>query len=240
MANLEAASVGWSRTRRILDTLATLSVIVAATAVTSLAIRSYVNEVPRAGAPASSVVPVPKEPQKIENAVVVGSDSARVVLIAYSDFQCPYCAGFARDTLPALRTEYFDKKKVKMVFKHLPLPFHSRARRAAEAAECAARQGRFLEMHDRLFDRPSELSEAGLVSLANEAGLDRSTFERCMGGETSAIVESNAADARALSIVGTPTFLLGQVQKDGRVAVKLVLTGAQPVEAFRKAINALL
>lgn len=111
----------------------------------------------RGGRPAP---PLPAQPLSISDAVVKGSERAKVVLIAFSDFECPYCSRFAKDTLPVLDEKYVRTGRVRVAFRHLPIEsIHPTAFKAAEASECAREQGRFWEMHDRLFDQFKQLSQ---------------------------------------------------------------------------------
>ena len=118
--------------------------------------------------------------------------------------------------------------RVRLVFKDLPLPFHDLARPAHEAARCAAEVGKFWPYHDRLFEEQPAFERTDLVRYAVELGLDRPAFVRCLDERRfAAAVEADVAQARALAINGTPTFLI-----NGRP-----LVGAHPIETFRDAID---
>jgi len=166
---------------------------------------------------------------------------ARVALVIYSDFECPFCARFANDTWPALDGKYVATGKVRTVFRHLPLEkIHSSAVKAAEATECAGQQGQFWPMHDVLFKNTKELGEASLFSYAQQIRLDVPAFQSCLKGMTTAKVRADAAAASALGITGTPAFLLGTIQPDGRVKVTERIAGARPLAAFETAIDKVL
>lgn len=123
-------------------------------------------------------------------------------------------------------TEY--DGRVRLVFKDLPLPFHDLARPAHEAARCAAEAGRFWPYHDRLFQEQPAFERNELVRYAVELGLDRAAFVRCLDDRRfAAAVEADVAQARAMSINGTPTFLI-----NGRP-----LVGAHPIETLRSVID---
>jgi protein-disulfide isomerase len=96
---------------------------------------------------------VPAEPVSIAGAANKGSVDARIVMIAFTDFQCPFCGRFAREVLPQLEHDYIATGRVQFVYRHLPLPIHQYALKAAQAAECARRQDQFWPMHDWLFAR---------------------------------------------------------------------------------------
>ena len=101
----------------------------------------------------------------ITGAPVKGPKDAKVVLVEFSDFQCPFCARFSRDTIPQVQTDYVDTGKIKYVFADFPLEtIHPYAFKAAEAAGCAGEQGEFWKMHDHLFAnqkalKPEDLSQ---------------------------------------------------------------------------------
>ena len=114
------------------------------------------------------------------------------------------------------------------MFKDLPLPMHSLARGAHEAARCAGAAGKYWEYHDRLFAAQPDFEGADLVRYAAEIGVDRKAFARCLdAGIHAAAVSEDVAQARALGVRSTPTFLI-----NGRP-----LVGAHPVESFRAAID---
>ncbi len=128
-----------------------------------------------------------------------------------------------------------------LAFRNLPLEsIHGNALRAAEAAECALRQGHFWEMHDSIFQDPKRLDVTALRARAKELGLDPGRFDGCMAGEATRKIRTEMVLANRMGITGTPTFLLGLVQTDGRVRVMTRLSGAQPPEKFEQALEALL
>ena len=128
--------------RDLLDSTATVLTVVAA-GVVVFAVMG------KPSAPANpSALPVPEVPLSIAGAPTVGSASAKVVMFIFSDFECPFCGKFASEIMPGLTQKYVESGRVRLVFRHFPLGIHSRAVRAAESAECAARQGRFWAMHD--------------------------------------------------------------------------------------------
>jgi protein-disulfide isomerase len=114
----------------------------------------------------------PKDPGiSIEGEPVLGNPDAPVTLVEISDFQCPYCGKFARETFPQIKKEYIDAGKVKAVFKNFPLPAHTYAQKAAEAGECANEQGKFWEYQEKLFANQNALSITDLKKYAQELGL---------------------------------------------------------------------
>jgi protein-disulfide isomerase len=198
----------------------------------------------RTGATRTTHPPVPtppSEPVSLVGAAVQGRPTAQVALIVYSDFQCPYCGTFARDTLPAIEKRYVDAGKLLLAFRYLPLEqMHPFALKAAEAAECAGRQQQFWPMHDSLFSDQPHLDDASLSERAKGLHLNLKQFDTCLAGPAGDKVKADEAAAKALGIAGTPTILLGTIQPDGRVKATQRLSGMQTPTQLAKAIDALL
>lgn len=191
-------------------------------------------------APVPPPAPLPAEPLSLANAATMGNPGAKVAIIAYSDFQCPYCGVFARDTWPALQKEYVNTGKVIFAFRHLPLDsIHPKARQIAEAAECARRQGRFWPFHDRMFQKQKTLAAADVGEEAISLGLMLKEFSGCLDGAGRTQVLADSEGGEELGINGTPTFFIGKVEADGRVRVTHRLVGAQSLPAFGRVIGAL-
>src|SRR5690606_16211535 len=110
----------------------------------------------------------------------MGSDTARVKLIVFSDFQCSYCKTFAVETLPKLEEEYVKTGLLQVHFRNLPLDIHSEAFMAAESAACANAEGKFWEMHDALFNNTEHLSKGYFYQAANRIGLNAEEFNACL------------------------------------------------------------
>lgn len=181
--------------------------------------------------------PLPAEPVPLADAQLLGEARAPIGLVIYSDFQCPYCGKFARETLPALRDRYVRTGKVRLAFRQFPLPIHASAEKAAEAAECAGRQQRFWPFHDELFARQAALDSTNLEDLARSVGLDTQVFTRCLAGETAEIVQTDRANGMAAGVSGTPTFLAGPILSDGRLKVVRRFSGAQPLAEFVRMLD---
>jgi len=143
--------------------------------------------------------------------------------------------------LPQLEAEYGATGKARFVFRHFPLRKHSFARQAAVAAVCAGRQGKFWEMHDRLFAQGAELDEPELARRAAEIRLDPSQFTKCLSADSSSeIVDRDVTSASASGVMSTPTFFFGIEEPDGRVRVKSAMSGARPIGEFRTRLDDLL
>lgn len=170
----------------------------------------------------------------------IGDRDAALVLLEFSDYECPYCVRFNRQTLPALKANYIDTGKLKLVTRDLPLTFHERAIEAALAANCAAEQGRYEAMREALYDPRNALSPALYRGLAARLGLDTARFEACLLDPRGLDeIERDAALAARLGVDGTPSFFIGRVE-NGRLAHVTRLAGAQPYPSFARAIDRLL
>lgn len=179
----------------------------------------------------------------IAGAPAKGARSARVAVVEYADFECPYCGAFFRETLPTLDREYVRTGKVLLVFKHRPLPtLHPNAVTAASGAECAGEQGSFWPMHDLLFADQKNLSMPGLLTRVTRLALDSSSFTSCMELDRGkARVNADMAAASALQITGTPTFLIGTVDRRTNVVqVRERLEGAKPMAVLQPVLDRLL
>ncbi|MCX8198018.1 MAG: thioredoxin domain-containing protein [Candidatus Micrarchaeota archaeon] len=138
------------------------------------------------------------------NSYFKGKADAKVVLVEYSDFECPFC-NRVNPTLAQLKKSY---PEAKYVFRHFPLPFHPNAQKAAEAAECAGEQGKFFEMHDAMFAEQNKLSVPDLKAKAAAIGLDTAKFNSCLdSGKMASAVQSQMDEGESIGIRGTPGFL---------------------------------
>ncbi|HET7276082.1 MAG TPA: thioredoxin domain-containing protein [Longimicrobiaceae bacterium] len=161
------------------------------------------------------------------NSRTKGAADAPVTIIEISDFQCPYCREFTRTTLPALDSTYIQTGKVRLVFLNYPLPMHTRAWVAAEAALCAGAQSAFWPMHDRLFEHQPEWSTADNPAVhfkqyAVEVGLDMEDFVACTTDDSvAAVILDDLMQAARSGIAATPTFIFNG---------KRVLSGALTLE----------
>jgi protein-disulfide isomerase len=182
-----------------------------------------------AKAPAPSAAPEPAEPpvQKIEvgTAPVKGPANAPITIVEFSDFECPFC-GRVTPTLKQIEEEY--KGKVRIAFKHQPLPFHPNAKPAAQAAMAAHEQGKFWEMHDKLFSNQRALDRASLEKYAQELKLDMNKFKAALdSNKFGSQIEADSAEGMRVGANGTPTFFI-----NGRTVV-----GAVPFDNFKRVID---
>jgi len=172
-------------------------------------------------------IPVGSEVYKIlpGDAPHIGAADPKITLIEFSDFQCPYCSR-AKGTVSELLKLYKDSLQV--TFRHFPLPFHNNATPAAIAAVAAAEQGKFWEMHDKLFANQQALGAADFEKYAQEIGLDMAKFKAALdSAKTKAVVEADKKMGETFGVGGTPAFFI-----NGHA-----FSGAYPLESFKTAID---
>jgi protein-disulfide isomerase len=196
---------------------------------------------PRAAAPPAAQIPLQNVVLTLDGDPAKGDRNARVVLIEFTDYQCPFCSRHVRDTLPQIESEYVKTGKIRYVVREFPLEsIHPQAFKASEAALCAGDQGKYWEMHDRLFANQRALGPDQLPSHAQGLSLDEAKFTACLSGGTKAAkVRRDLAEGAKAGVTGTPAFFIGVV--DGStVKVSRAIKGAQPFAAFKEAIDSTL
>ena len=165
----------------------------------------------------------------IDDDAVLGDENAKVTMIEFSDYECPFCGRHFEQTYPQIKKEYIDTGKVKLVFRDFPLSFHPQAQKAAEAAECAGEQGKYFEMHDKLYSNQESLSVDNYKKWAKEIGLDTVKFNDCLdSGKMASEIAKDMADGTSYGVKGTPGFFI-----NGKP-----VSGAQPFSVFKQAIDA--
>lgn len=162
---------------------------------------------------------------------VKGNKNAKVVIVEFSDFQCPFCSRFFEQTLPLIQNDYIKTGKVKLIYRDFPLSFHQYAQKAAEAAQCANEQGKFWEYHDILFNRQNEWASSGETKFsdyAKELSLDVQKFNNCLSsGKYESEVKKDLQDGLSYGVQGTPTFFINGV----------AVVGAQRYDVFKQIIE---
>ena len=166
----------------------------------------------------------------------LGNKNAKVTIVEFTDFQCPFCKRFFDDALVSIKKEYIDTGKAKLAIRHFPLTaIHPNAFAAGEASECANEQGKFWEYHDLLFkDQTKWESQTGndakntFISSAEGLGLNSGVFTSCLSsGKYKANVDKDLSDGQTAGVSGTPTFYINGQQ----------LVGAQPLASFKTVID---
>jgi protein-disulfide isomerase len=167
---------------------------------------------------------------EVEGREAWGPDDAPVTIVEYTDYECSFCARYSQTILPQILDAY--EGRIRYLVRHFPLAqIHRRATRAAQAAVCAEQQGAFWEYHDLLFSGAQGLSEEGFQAYASQAELDVNQFGDCMASmESAQVVQDDLERGMDYGVTGTPAFFI-----NGRVVY-----GAQPLENFRRIIDAAL
>lgn len=171
-----------------------------------------------------------------QGALMLGKIDARVTITTYTDFECEYCAGFVKDTLPKLQQNYVDTGKAVIVFKNYPLVAHKTAPYAHNAAMCAAEQGKFWEFHSQLFSNRKDWigksepdANVYFSQYAQALKLDPMDFASCLTNHTyQEQIDADKAEGKAKGISGTPSFFVNSTP----------IVGAQPYESFKTIIDA--
>lgn len=168
---------------------------------------------------------LPRIPIGVDDDPSLGAEDAKVTIIQFADYQCPYC-GKAQETMDQVMKDY--EGKVRTVFRDFPLGFHEEAIPAAVAANCAGKQGKFWPVHDAIMRDQRALSDADLEALAVKNGLDVAAWKQCKADpEMVAEVKRDEAEGAAAGVTGTPAFFINGI----------FLNGAQPYEKFKAIID---
>lgn len=172
-----------------------------------------------------------------------GSQSAVVALVEFTDYECPFCIRHFTQTMPRIDSTYIQTGRVRYVFQDFPVDaLHPAAIRAHEAGRCAADQGRFWDLHATLFSPAGSHTPELLEKRAADAGLKMEAYRECVSsGRYTDAVKRSVKQGQALGIQGTPSFVIGVLdRKTDEVRVLQAISGAQPFEAFARAIEAAL
>ena len=171
----------------------------------------------------------------VDDDAFLGNKNAKVTVIEFSDYQCPFCRTFWKDTFGQLKKDYMDTGKIKFVYRDYPLGFHPSSHISAEASECAEDEGKYWEMHNKIFAEQEKKGQGtisytadDLKQWASEIGLNKTKFAQCLdSSKYKAEVDRDLADGSAAGVTGTPSFFI-----NGRLIV-----GAQPYSAFKAIIE---
>ena len=183
-----------------------------------------------------STIPTPQVVELSENiAGEIGQEDAPVVIVEFTDYECPFCARHATETYPTILKEMIESGRVKYILKDLPLDqLHPNARAAAVAARCAGEQDQYWAMHSKLFAGQQTWSGSAdtktvFVQYATELNLDSAGYETCLAsGKYDQLIEENVQEAQKLGIGGTPFFVVQGYP---------VISGAQPLEVFKQVVD---
>lgn len=169
----------------------------------------------------------------------LGRAEAPLVMVEYTDYECPFCRQFHVDSFEQIRRNYIDTGKLRYVSRDFPLDFHRNALPAAAAARCAAEQGKFWELRHTLIVNASKLGPEQVVGYAKAEKLDLAGFESCLkSGRHQAAIEADMAEGRSAGVSGTPSFVIGRVTNGRLEGVRIV--GAMPYMAFAARLDQML
>lgn len=170
---------------------------------------------------------------------VLGKPDAPITLVEFTDYQCPYCSKFHKNTLPQIQKNYINTGKVRFISRDLPLGIHNHALPAARAARCAGEQSKYWELRDLLSSNPKGLAVENIITYAQKEHLDLHAFRACLDSDKySREIKQDIADANSIGITGTPGFVLGRTSREKFEGVKI--KGALSYAAFQTKIDRLL
>jgi len=155
----------------------------------------------------------------LDDSPKLGSDAAKIGIVEFSDYECPYCRASQTQLLPQIREKYIDTGVVRYIHKNYPLvSIHSQAAHAAIVAVCAGRQDRFWDMHEALFANP--LRDALYPELVRKLKLDEQKFSACLNNVAPRqAIYRDVQEARRLGISGTPSFVIGRIEGNMLIVV---------------------
>lgn len=207
-------------------------------------------------APSAQAQQAPQQPPRqptsakisLDDDPVLGNKNAKVTLIEFSDYECPFCKRHFDQVYPSLKKDYIDTGKVKMVFRDYPLPFHDpMATFEANAANCAREQGgdsAYFKFHDAIFAKTKSngngLTKDEVYQFASGLGLNQAQLQSCADSlKYAEEVKKDSADGSAAGVSGTPAFFIGKSDPSGTITGQIIV-GAQPYTAFQAVIDPLL
>src|SRR5947207_7786168 len=169
----------------------------------------------------------------------LGDAKAPLVLVEYTDLQCPFCQQFHNTAFAQIKANYIDTGKVRFVSRDFPLDFHDNARRAATAGRCAAEQGKYWEMRHVMIVNAEALKADNLATYAGTVKLDVPKFKSCLESDKfKAQIDQDVAEGGVAGVQGTPSFVIGRLENDKLQGVRMV--GAMPYAQFDAKIQEML
>ncbi|TMG86403.1 MAG: DsbA family protein [Betaproteobacteria bacterium] len=169
----------------------------------------------------------------------MGDAKAPLVLVEYTDLQCPFCQQFHNTAFAQIKANYIDTGKVRFVSRDFPLDFHENARRAATAGRCAAEQGKYWEMRHVMIVNAEALKPDNLATYAGTVKIDVPKFKSCLESDKfKAQIDQDVAEGGVAGVQGTPSFVIGRLENDKLQGVRMV--GAMPYAQFDAKIQEML
>jgi len=162
-------------------------------------------------------------PVKVGDKSPLGSDQAMVAIVEFTDYQSTFCGHHASATMPQIKSDYIDTGKIRYYVRDFPLVIHDQAKYAAVVARCAAKQGRFWAMHDKLFANQKRLDPRFYLQFSNDVGLDPALLSDCLTGKDAiADVDSDSLYGSSIGVDSTPAFFIGRIEGDQIVDVATI------------------
>ena len=176
---------------------------------------------------------------KLNSDKVLGEAAAKIAIVEFTDYQCPYCARHNKNVMPLIKEKLVQTGKARYVMYDFPLNFHLKAKSAAVAARCAGKQGKYWEMHDLLFEGQRKLSAAMYDEAARSLSLVEQQFKECTSDPAvGQAVDADLAYGERLNVTGTPRFYVGRIEGDIITDV-ITISGARNYTAFANAVEQL-
>lgn len=167
----------------------------------------------------------------LEGFQMLGVKTAPLTIVEFTDYQCPFCQRFHVTTFSELKKNYIDTGKARFFSRDMPLDFHPNAMRAAQAARCAAEQGKYWQLRDIMGANPNSLDLDHIAAFASDLKMDPAALRACVTSDKyKAAVQTDVMEAMKIGATGTPTFVVGKTTPEG-VDGELMI-GAMPYDMF--------
>jgi protein-disulfide isomerase len=231
------------RGTEMLSTNRVIGALVALTLVMQAAILYHQHSTPSSVAPPQPE-PVRDAPQEAildsKDLPSAGNSASRVVLVEFSDYECPYCQRHAAGVGREVTERFVSPGKIRHIFVNNPLDMHPNAKFLATAAMCAGEQGHYWEMSEAIFNSKPK-TESDVMPLLKRLKLEDGVFRECLDSpEAEKRIARDRNSAKTLGLSGTPAFAIGIADSQGRIRLKKFITGAQPIEVFDEVISQML
>ena len=171
----------------------------------------------------------------------MGSEQAGLIIVEFSDFECPFCKRHHLQVFPSIKKHYIDTGKAQYVMRDFPLGFHRQAEQAAAIARCAARQTQagYWQIHHVLFSA-AEIEKEHVLGKASKFGLDEEKLGDCAAdSDVAAAVSQDRTYGKSIGVSGTPVFFIGRLQ-NGKLVDPVKISGAQDYAVFSRSLESLL
>ncbi|TAK14100.1 MAG: hypothetical protein EPO35_09710 [Acidobacteria bacterium] len=193
--------------------------------------------------------PAPQQPRALPSTIDMtgapfkGSATSTVALVEFSDYECPFCIRHFSQVMPSIQQAYIDTNRIRYMFRDFPIDeLHPQSIRAHVAAHCAVEQGKFWDLHNRLFSKAGSHTPDELLARAKESGLNAAAFSACVAADKySATIRQSTQFAISLGASGTPFFVVGKFDpKTNQLTPIKTIPGAYPFTQFQQTIDAAL